>query len=123
MNYTVALHFAVISVCAVLWHILAIACGHLQAVGTKLKSRCTAVCATHFKIYHLDPRGFPWSTVWLLNDKIPRFSQHHPDVEPMEACEQKLPVIQYFDVLPQTCEQVVALYWGLTVLYIEYVQM
>ena len=41
----------------------------------------------------------------------------------MEACEQKLPVIQYFDVLPQTCEQVVALYWGLTVLYIEYVQM
>jgi len=33
----------------------------------------------------------------------------------MEACEQKPPVIQYFDILPQTVVKKWGLYWGLTV--------
>ena len=36
-----------------------------------------------------------------FNDTILLFSLHHPDLEPMETCEQKFPVIQYFDMLAQ----------------------
>jgi hypothetical protein len=59
-------------------------------------------CATHFKIYLWDFRGFPWIIIWLLRDTIPVFSLRHPDFRPVEAWEQKLPVVQYFGVLPQT---------------------
>jgi uncharacterized protein YcsI (UPF0317 family) len=48
------------------------------------------------------PEVFPRIIIRLLIDTIPVFSLHHPDFKPIEAWEQKLPVVQCFGVLPQT---------------------
>jgi uncharacterized protein YcsI (UPF0317 family) len=66
------------------------------------KADAQLFCATHFKIYQWDSKGFPWIIKWLLSDTIPILSLHHPDFKPIEAWEQKLPVVQCFGVLPQT---------------------